>query len=443
MQLINHNTQALAKTKNSKNSAQNKNLKALLGTATCALLGSQALQAQTTEESWKFDTAIMYYGETDRVQAGEFILAAKKNYKNDQILNLKLTIDALTGASANGAIAQPIPQTFTRPSGKGEYQVAAGETPLDDTFKDTRVQFTGQWTQPLWENYTISAGGNLSKEYDYLSMSVNANLARDFNQKNTTVSAGFAVAQDTIEPEGGIPKPLYTVFTGTKDNDEDGFADSRLTADDDKTTVDLLLGVTQVINRQMITQFNYSYSQADGYMTDPFKMVSVVNKQGITQQNIYESRPDNRTKHAFYGQAKYHFETSVLDTSYRYMTDDWEINSHTFDTYLRFNLQNGHYIQPHFRYYTQTAADFYQTYLPEATAIPEFISSDYRIGDMDAYTLGVKYGLPIGNGEELSFRLEYYQQSPKNSVEETLQALENIELYEEVNAIILQVSYSF
>jgi hypothetical protein len=56
------------------------------------------------------------------------------------VLNLKLTIDSLTGASATGAAAQPNVQKFTRPSGEGSYQTQAGQTLLDDTFKDTRVQ---------------------------------------------------------------------------------------------------------------------------------------------------------------------------------------------------------------------------------------------------------------------------------------------------------------
>ena len=76
-------------------------LKKLLTTATCALLGT-AIQADESE--WAFDTAFMYYSETDRVSAAEAIISAAKTFENDEILNLKLTIDSLTGASANGAV---------------------------------------------------------------------------------------------------------------------------------------------------------------------------------------------------------------------------------------------------------------------------------------------------------------------------------------------------
>ncbi|NQY65485.1 MAG: DUF3570 domain-containing protein [Alteromonadaceae bacterium] len=123
-------------------------IKAALTIATTALLGAANTAAAQDEDSWDFDTAFLYYSEADRVTAAETIFNANKTFENDEVLNLKLTIDALTGASANGAVAQPNVQTFTRPSGKGQFDVKAGDTPLDDTFKDTRVQFNGQWTQP-------------------------------------------------------------------------------------------------------------------------------------------------------------------------------------------------------------------------------------------------------------------------------------------------------
>jgi hypothetical protein len=416
---------------------QSTKLKSLLTTATCALLGTNA-NAQTNELSnWQFDTALMVYSEAERVTAAEAIIAGTRTYKDDQILNLKLTIDSLTGASANGAVAQPNVQTFTRPSGKGQYQIDANTTPLDDTFKDTRVQLTGQWTQPLENNYTWSVGGNFSKEYDYMSLSANSNIAKDFNQKNTTLSAGIALAIDQIKPIGGLPKPFTNMVFTTEPKKE------TLASSDNKTTVDFLFGVTQVINRRMLVQMNYSYSQSDGYLTDPFKMLSIVNTDGLAEEYRYENRPDKRTKHAFYVQSKYHLTDSIIDASYRFMTDDWGINSHTLDLHYRINLPSAHYIEPHIRLYTQTAADFYQPFLQENSAIPEFASADYRIGEMDTYTVGVKYGMPLASGEKLAFRLEYYNQTPKNSGFTQPGVLADQQLYESIDAIIAQVSYSF
>jgi len=430
------------------------NIKAALTIATAALLGGNTVaHAETTaakeDNSWEFDSAFLFYSETDRVSASEVILNAKKSFEDDEILNLKLTVDALTGASANGAVAQPTVQTFTRPSGNGQYDIAPGDTPLDDTFHDTRVQLNAQWTQAVADNLTASGGVHISKEYDYLSLGVNGNIAMDFDRKNSTVSLGFSHFQDTFTPEGGIPKPFASMLIGDSSAPtwDDEFAKTRLGSDDDKTTTDLLLGFTQVINRRMIMQFNYSYSMVDGYLTDPFKILTIVDDNGIAQDYVYESRPDSRVKQSIYAQSLYHFDTNVLDVSYRYMWDDGEITSHTIDSRFTIPLSDSFsresYIQPHFRFYQQSAADFYQPFILASEPLPVFASADYRIGEMTAFTIGLKYGLLVNNGHELSFRLEYYRQTPTDAGFDEPGVLKEVDLYPSVDAMIAQVSYSF
>lgn len=440
-----------------KNTPEKTNIKAALTLATAALLGaSNLVQAETTstsnaeESEWEFDSAFLFYSEVDRVSAGEAIFNAKKTFADDEVLNLKLTIDALTGASANGAVAQPNVQTFTRPSGQGQYTIAAGDTPLDDTFKDTRVQLNAQWTQLIASNYTASGGVHISKEYDYLSLGVNGNIAFDFDRKNSTFSAGFSYFQDTFTPEGGIPKPFSSMLIGDSSSPiwDDDFSKTRIDTADTKTTTDILLGFTQVINRRMITQFNYSYSTVDGYLTDPFKVISVVDGvSGLTQDNIYESRPDSRVKQSIYAQSMYHFDSSVLDVSYRYMWDDWEITSHTIDSRFRIPLGDAFgtesYIQPHFRFYQQSAAEFYKPFLMDGDAMPNYASADYRIGEMATFTVGLKYGLLVNHGHDLSFRLEYYRQTPKDAGFDEPGVLKEVDLYPTIDAIIAQVTYSF
>ena len=431
------------------NSAKkSKNIKAALGLATMALLGTpviaqEAATAQPSEakklldfSAWKFDAAVLFYSEADRVSAVEAVINGKREFEDEHFLNLKFTVDTLTGASANGAVAQPNIQTFTRPSGKGSFETPAGETPLDDTFRDTRVQINGQWTQPIAQDMTLSSGAHLSKEFDYLSLGINSNLAVDFNQKNTTASVGFSYFNDTFTPYGGIPAPLTTVPKVGIDKLSMGSSDS-------KTTTDMLFGLTQIINRRMITQFNYSYSVVDGYLNDPFKGVSLVDNAGISQNFIYESRPAKRTKQSIFAQTKYHFDSSIVDLSYRYLWDDWKIKSHTVDSKWRIELNNGYYIEPHARYYTQTAANFFKPFITQQPNIGSYVSADYRIGEMETYTLGAKVGMALNSGNELAFRFEYYHQAPKNAGFEQIGVLADQDLYEPINAFMFQINYSF
>ena len=54
----------------------------------------------------------------------------------------------------------------------------------------------------------LDVGASLSDEYDYTHTGMNAKLARDFNNRNTTLSFGVALASDTVDPVGGSPVPL-------------------------------------------------------------------------------------------------------------------------------------------------------------------------------------------------------------------------------------------
>lgn len=420
------------------------NITAALAAATLPLSQVQASDTPFKPE-WDFDMAFLYYSEGgDRVDAYEGVLKATRTNADDQILALTGTLDVLTGASPNGAAPQTTAQTFTRPSGKSEYQVAPGAPPLDDTFKDTRAQLNLQWTSPLNRAMGYTTGLHLSKEYDYLSLGINAGLNRDFNQKNTRLSLAGSYFYDTVEPEGGIPLGLSTMAIRkdfpTEDAFQQAFDSTRGDNDDTKTTWDIRASLSQVINRQLIVQGTLTYARVDGYQNDFLKVLSVVDSQGEAQHYLYESRPDSRAKWGLFGQAKYHFG-AILDISYRYMSDDWEVDSHTLDARLLFEF-GPHSLEPHLRYYTQSAAEFYQPFLLEGES-PDYASADYRLGELDTYTLGIKYGYRMSNGHRLAVRLEWYHQTPQSVGKAEPGQLQQLDLYPSLDSLILQTSYHF
>ena len=434
--------------KSGRTSNRKVNLTEKLALAATALVGVNA-NAQENDAEWDFSASTLAYSEPDRVSAAELIFTADKVYGDTGLLNLKVVLDSLTGSSANGAIEQNTAQTFTRPSGKGQFVTEANSTPLDDTFKDTRLQVNAAWTDALADEMRYTIGTNLSREYDYQSISFSGEIAKDFNQKNTTISAGLSFGSDQVAPEGDIPIALSSMVIdqGQFANDEaywDAFDATRGDDSDSITTSELLLGWTQVVNRRMLMQFNYGYADTSGYLTDPFKVLSVVDNSGVTQDIVYESRPDSRTQHSIFALTKYHFEESIFDISYRYITDDWEIQSHTIDTHWRFLSNNNSFWEPHFRFYQQSAAEFYQPFLAQSEVTPNFASADYRVGDMTAFTLGLKYGFQLDGGDRAEIRLEYYKQTPnKANQPQGVSGLDNLELYPEVDALIAQFNYYF
>ncbi|MEL4294512.1 DUF3570 domain-containing protein [Shewanella xiamenensis] len=428
---------------------QTKQIASALALASCGLFASNghATELAKNIDEWKVDAALMYYGEQDRVQAIEAIGTAQKNFGDDSVLDLKLVVDSLTGASASGAVAQSNSQTFTRPSGNGQYTVAAGETPLDDTFHDTRVQANANWSQVLNPDWKVNGGVYASKEFDYMSMGINAGVERGFNKDNTTLFLGTSYSFDVVDPVGGRPVALSTM--AIRDNftsDEayrSAFDATRQTSSDNKQTADLMLGITQILNQRWLLQANYGLSSVSGYLTDPYKVLSVVDNNGTTENIVYENRPDSRLKHSFYVMTKGALDSGVVDFSYRYTTDDWDLTSHTLETHYRYYFSGSFYGQLHLRYYQQAAVNFYQPFLMAESPLPEFTSADYRIGDMSAYTVGVKFGHRLSGGHEMTYRLEYYQQDPKNNGTELPGQLQNYDLFPTQKAITAQFSYSF
>lgn len=430
-----------------------------LTAAASTLLGGPAqaglLDYDFGGEDWDAEAAFMLYSESDgRVSAIAPAIQATRTIDTDETLTLRFTLDSLTGASPSGAVPSNNAQTFTGPSGGGAYTIAAGDAPLDDSFKDTRAAFNAGWTRPLGETYILTLGGNFSKEYDYLSIGGNASVARDFNQRNTTLSAGISLASDTISPVGGAPIAFAAIPLARENEDEDENEDDddnrSGSGDETKTVTDLLFGLTQVIDRDSVFQLSLGLSQSDGYQNDPYKILSVVDANGDpvvadTASNlslaVYENRPDSRTRQSIYAQYKRNFDGSVLNTSYRFMQDDWEVSSHTLDLSYRMHVGNG-WIQPRLRYYTQEAAEFYTPFFlegeqPNSGDSNTYASADYRLGNMDATTVGMSYGRDGDRPWHVT--LEYYLQTPEEP-DNKFGALEDLTLAPEMSAVIFRLN---
>jgi len=427
------------------------NIKSKISLATCSLLQVTASAAQAADSEWDIDTAFLYYGESDgRVQAAEPAIYAGRNIGDEgERIDLRLVIDVLTGATPNGAHASSAPiQTFTTPSGNGSYAAAAGETPLDSSFMDTRVAAGADWTLPVNRLSRVKLGLNASAEYDYLSLGLSGSYIRDLNNKNTTLTASLAFNNDTYTPEGGIPDAL-------KPMREQGAGINRVGSSDTKTIADFLIGVTQVVSRNTLIELNYSYGVSDGYLTDPFKIVTVVDQvTGLPDNSIlgaidpdnlpyvYENRPDSRQRNNLFFRVAHHLTQDVIHFSYRYFWDDWGISSNTFDLKYRYEMGRS-YLQPHVRYYMQEAADFYRHNLVEGidvaddgTVLLTEVSSDSRLMKLTGTTLGLKYGYAIGKNSELSVRGEFMNQTfddgDVTAGEET----------PDLDAVILNIGYS-
>ncbi|MDT8384869.1 MAG: DUF3570 domain-containing protein [Gammaproteobacteria bacterium] len=421
-----------------------RNIRRQLAAATCGLLAGagHAGGLVASGNNWKIDSALLIYAEKDRVALVEPVLSLSKEIDDDEFINVRIVADVLTGASPNGAVPADTPQTFTTPSGKSTYTEAANTTPLDDTFKDSRGALNVEWDTPLGNNLRGTFGGNFSNEHDYLSTGFSANFAQDINQRHTTLALGLSFNNDTVSPEGGVPVGLTVmpVYPGVKATDG---------SKQDKTVKEVLFGVTQIIDRSSLMQLNYSRGQSDGYLTDPYKILSVLEDDGTgnlrgTTPYVYESRPDQRNYQILFWKGVHQLPNeNVLNLSYRYFWDDWGIQSHTVDLRYRFDFAGGHYLQPHLRYYQQAQADFYrQTLIDGEETTLAYASADYRLGEFTTQTIGVKYGYQFHNGAELNLRVEMIEQNGKDRSADAIGKLQNQQLFPDNEAYLLQAGVS-
>lgn len=405
-----------------------------LALATATLLNVQPLAA---EDNWDLDAALLFYTEgPDRVSLIEPVVAAGYTFDNDSRLQLKLVLDSLTGATPNGAVPSNLEQTFTTPSGRGSYTTPPGETPLDDTFHDTRIAVSADYSWRPTRTLLAAAGLYWSDEYDFQSVAASGRLAWDINNRNTTLSAGVSVEQNEISPVGGVPIPFASMAPP-------GTPQPRQGDTEDKMVTDLLFGFTQVVNRDLIMQLNYGYSTVDGYTTDPYKLLTVADPiTGIPLDYVYESRPDSRARQTLYAQGKYNVSGDVLDVSYRYLWDDWDITSHTLDLKYRWFLRRGRFLEPHLRWYSQSAADFYRISLVDGEPFPDYASADYRVGDMNAVTLGLRYGGVFRERHAWGVRGEIYEQLGDSSPSDAIGEQREQDLFPGVTAFSVVFNYS-
>lgn len=416
--------------------SQPKSIRGAIAALTAALLGPAAAAAPPFDN---IESSILLYNEADRVSALEGIVSFDKTLPGDQKLKLKLTFDGLTGASPNGATPSNTIQTFTRPSGKGSYAVNPGDVPLDDTFHDTRFAADLSYSRRLNRQTVLSTGAHFSSEFDYVSFGLNGGISREFNGRNTTVSLSGSFFHDQISPEGGLPKPLASMPAA-------GATLPRLGNSDTKNVVDAVLGVSQIIDRKTIARFNYSFSRSSGYLTDPYKILTMVQDDqaadpGVPLDYLYESRPDSRAKHALFGQVRRYLGGHTVDLSYRYFWDDWGITSHTVDFFYRLPVGDKKFLQPRVRWYSQSEADFYRVFLINGQALPAHASPDYRLANFDALTLELAYAFTIGERSHMKIGAEYYTQLGDRSPPEAFGDLQKHDLFPNLDAFMVRVGY--
>lgn len=213
--------------------------------------------------------------------------------------------------------------------------------------------------------YTLSYGS--SDENDYTGKTYGFAVSQDFFGDLTTLSLAYALGDDDIG------------------NSTDASFSQTL----DRQTFKVSLA--QILSPVSMMGATLEAISEEGYLNNPYRSVryrdnSPGNSKGWSAQG--EVYPNTRHSNAFaLTYTRYFdFDASLL-AAYRYYTDTWEINSHSFQLELR-QRWNAWILSAKVRAYEQSAAQFYSDLFPFADA-QTFLARDKELSRFDTLLVGI------------------------------------------------------
>lgn len=263
------------------------------------------------------------------------------------------------------------------------------------------------------DDYTLTFEYAHSTEEDYRSNAVTGKISRQFNQKNTTVTGGVSYAFDKV---------LETDFTNVSE-------------DEDKDTLDLYFGVSQILTPNTLLDLNLGYGYSSGFLSDPYRRISQIKSSVVDTPfgsfpvvetiDYPENRPDELHRFVFKTSVRHYIEpaNAALKASYRFFSNSDSLEGHTFELKWIQQVTPEVSVAPYFRYYHQSGADIYYPSLTgtgidgklENDGSPPHYSSDYRLSSLEAFTYGVRFAWDVRQNLTLDLQYERYEMNGRDS----------------------------
>jgi hypothetical protein len=329
-----------------------------LALALCAGLAAPSA-AQESGDTHELNAVTRFFLDSDKVAVRSFIeqytvplrdgLGFTVHWNNERVV-----VPAVAAPPGSQDAVDAI-TTASRPISGNAYQ----------DFVKVRNEFTGTLARR-----DVSLEYYHSVESDYLARQVAASWNRDFQDDQFNVALGTSWGWDDIEP----------------------LANDRQNAGADrKTTLHWNAVATQVLGPTTVLRGGVEMNQVSGLQHNPYRRVYA----GGT--NVPERHPDRRWRRdAFLKLNQWFDNRSSVRADYRFYTDDWGVHSHETSAKLSQYLTQGVYAQYDYRWYTQTAADFWQPEYAGTTGVDGFLTGDYRLGPLSSHLFGIALNFDLG-----------------------------------------------
>ena len=326
------------------------------------------LMAETIKD--QIAVSYSYYSDNVGVDVYSPFVSLQKRLSEKWGMNASFQVDAISAASmrrGNGNVTDAV--IIDAVSG------ASGRAGYDDVRVAPTLSFTYENEDFVW-----NFGMYYSNEVDYDTVAGFTEVSSGFNDANTVLSIGASYEEAEWSPI--INRDLH---------------------DDKKTQRQLNASIMQLLNASSYIQIRGSYIVQDGFLSSPYHYLI---EDSFAQFDRY---PDSRNSIAL----AFQYVTELIeDTSmhinYRYYDDDWEIESHTIEGNLYYDVMENLTLGARGRYYTQEAAEFAKP-LGSYDVNDRYIVSDYKFTEFDTTTLGVSMHYKPGffEDEALGLQLSY------------------------------------
>lgn len=376
--------------------------------------GSNRYQKRVLETA-EIDLLFSYYnqdGEHAAVTGGEGTeeltdatssIVVKMPLNPDDVLTLDVGISAYSSASSSNI--DPFDDTGRTAS---PFSASSGASQ-----SDALVHFNPTYEHSSEDRNSIySVQAYIASEYDYFSIGFGGGYTRLFNEKNTQLSASFQLFLDRWNPQ--YPVELRYGFNDSRITGT-GTYDPNFVAFDDETrnSYSLSLSLFQILGKRIQGSIFMDLVSQKGLLGTPHQRVYFSDVDDFFIEDFQladdvERLPDSRFKIPVGARLNYYMnDLIVLRSYYRYYSDDWGISAHTASLEVPIKLNDQFTLYPNYRYYSQTAADYF--YGKEAAdSSLEFYTSDYDLSAFDShqYGMGIRYKDIFTKAKILTFGLK-------------------------------------
>ena len=292
---------------------------------------------------------------TDIATQIEVVLTKKNANNHTHQFNLSLGVDSYTSASSDKIDPNSVSSA---------------------SYQDVRVYPSAQYAYKNDEKkYVLNAGLSFSAEYDYFSSGVNFGYTKSSKDTNREFSAKASVFLDTWKVI--LPVEL-----------RNNPSDSQANQGDMKPRNSYNLGLTfaQVVSKK----FQFALLADIGYQQG--LLGTKFNRVYFNNNDVYsEKLPESRFKLPVGVRANYFLgDHIVLRSLYRYYSDSWALQSHTFSFEPVYKINAFSSVGLPYRFYTQTQANYFKE-KNQHTPGTEFYTSDFDLSQFSSHMLGISF----------------------------------------------------